>query len=286
MGTPELNIGWKQPPRTRHDPLPAAITQAASQQTFHVIGALVDRGRSPQAFRAYAYFRWVDDWIDETLRTRADRLAFVARQRAIVSAAYAGQPLPEPTVEEQMAVDLIAADCDGHGGLRLYFEHLLAVMAFDAERRGRLISARELDEYTDHLAIGVTEALHYFIGHDDPSPPIETRYLAVTGAHITHMLRDTCEDVAAGYFNVPYEFLAAQGIGPGDVHADAYRDWVESRVRLARACFAAGRGYLAQVRNGRCRLAGYSYCEQFERVLDGLEASAYRLRFDKQDERI
>jgi len=43
MGTPELNIGWKQPPRTRHDPLPAAITQAASQQPFHVIGALVDR---------------------------------------------------------------------------------------------------------------------------------------------------------------------------------------------------------------------------------------------------
>lgn len=286
MGTSELKIGWKQPPRPRTDALPAAITQAASQQTFRVIGALVDRGRSQQAFRAYAYFRWVDDWLDGTLRRRSDRLAFVARQRAIVAAAYAGEPLPDPAVEEQMAVDLIAADRDGHGGLRLYFEHLLAVMAFDAERRGRLISAPELDEYTHHLAVGVTEALHYFIGHDDPTPQVETRYLAVTGAHITHMLRDTCEDVAAGYFNVPYEFLAAQGIGPGDVQTGAYRDWVESRVRLARECFTAGRDYLTQVQNSRCRLAGHSYCEQFERVLDGLEASACWLRFDEQNERI
>lgn len=286
MGTRELTLGCKQLPRLQHDTLPAIITQAASQRTFQVISALVDRGRSQQAFRAYAYFRWVDDWLDGTLRSRAERLAFVARQRALVAAAYAGEPLPERTVEEQMAIDLIAADRDGHTGLRLYIEHLLAVMAFDAERRGRLISAQELDEYTRHLAVGVTEALHYFIGHDDPAPPVETRYFSVTGAHITHMLRDTCEDVAAGYFNVPYEFLAAQGIGPGDVHTDAYRAWIERRVRLARECFAAGRNALARVRNGRCRLAGYSYCEQFERVLDDLEASAYRLRFDGLSERI
>jgi len=29
------------------------------------------------------------------------------------------------------------------------------------------------------------------------------RYLAVTGAHITHMLRDAVEDAEAGYYNIP-----------------------------------------------------------------------------------
>ncbi|MGP2478123.1 hypothetical protein, partial [Listeria monocytogenes] len=66
-------------------------------------------------------------------------------------------------------------------------------MAFDADRKGRIITQRELSQYTKHLAVAVTEALHYFIGHDQPPPPSAERYLAVTAAHIVHMLRDTYE---------------------------------------------------------------------------------------------
>ena len=62
-----------------------------------------------------------------------------------------------------------------------------------------------------------TEALHYFIGHDDYFSYTTARYLAAIAAHITHMLRDTCNDVAAGYFNIPYEFVRSNRIAPGDV---------------------------------------------------------------------
>ena len=99
----------------------------------------------------------------------------------------------------------------------------------------------------------MTEALHYFIGHDDPSPRIPTRYLAVTGAHITYMLRDTFEDVNAGYFNIPCEFLISHKLNPCDIKNDAYRSWVKSRVQIARLCFKTGRSYLAQIKNRRCR---------------------------------
>lgn len=162
----------------------------------------------------------------------------------------------------------------------------MAVMAFDAERRGRLISAYELDEYSRKLATAVTEALHYFIGHDDPSPQTEARYLAVTGAHITHMLRDTVEDVDAGYFNISFEFLSAYGINARNIESSAYQDWVNSRVQLARYYFKAGREYLAQVPNLRCRMAGHAYCVQFERVLDKLEQQNYRISFDEPKETI
>ena len=112
---------------------------------------------------------------------------------------------------------------------------MMAVMAFDADRRGRLISQSELNEYTRWLAVAVTEALHYFIGHDDASPQGEMRYLAVTGAHITHMLRDAVEDAEAGYYNIPREVVAAHGIAPWDVESKAYRDWVkETRAKSAR----------------------------------------------------
>jgi phytoene/squalene synthetase len=155
---------------------------------------------------------------------------------------------------------------------------MTAVMAFDAERRGRLISADELKEYTHHLAIAVTEAMHYFIGHESKSPHDQTRYLAVSAAHITHMLRDTLDDVEAGYFNIPREVVEARRIDPRDVQSEAYRKWIKDRVGLARACFQAGRRYLARVENLRCRVAGFAYTERFESVLSAIECDDYYLR--------
>ena len=81
-----------------------------------------------------------------------------------------------------------------------------------------------------------------------------TRDLAVAGAHIAHMLRDTFEDARAGYFNVPCEMLEASAIGPTDVHSDAYRAWVADRVKLARSCFDGGRDYFARVEAPRGEL--------------------------------
>ena len=91
---------------------------------------------------------------------------------------------------------------------------MMDVMVFDAGRRGSLISQAELSEYTRKLAMAVTEAIYYFIGHADPSPRHAARYLAVSAAHIVHMLRDALEDVDAGYFNIPRELLALRGMSP------------------------------------------------------------------------
>jgi phytoene/squalene synthetase len=120
--------------------------------------------------------------------------------------------------------------------------------------------------------------LHYFIGHGDDAPRTEARYLAVTGAHIAHMLRDACEDVAAGYFNIPCEFLEFYKLDPCDTQSMAFRLWVRSQVRLARKCFVAGKNYLAQVENRRCRLAGSAYVARFETVLNAIEKDDYHLR--------
>jgi phytoene/squalene synthetase len=122
--------------------------------------------------------------------------------------------------------------------------------------------------------------MHYFIGHNSYSPHDETRYLAVTGAHIAHMLRDTFDDLEAGYYNIPREVLEANHIGPQDIHSKAYRAWVKSRVQLARSCFQAGRDYLARVREQRCQLAGMAYTVRFEWVLDTIEREDYCLRSD------
>ena len=258
--------------------LAASLTREASAQTFYTIRYLADRPLVADAYRAYAYFRWVDDMVDQGQMLKADRLAFLARQQEIIACCYQDEWPDNLCPEEYLVADLIHNDQAENSGLKTYINQMMAVMVFDAERKGQFISQGELAEYTRSLATAVTEALHYFIGHNDFSPQDDSRYLAVTGAHITHMLRDAIEDAAVGYYNVPQDFLDTHGITPTDVNHDAYQTWVRNRVQLARKCFAAGRAYLGRVENFRCRLAGYAYIARFEVVLAAIEKDGYRLR--------
>jgi phytoene/squalene synthetase len=256
----------------------ASITKTASRQTYYTVRLLADRKLVDDAYRVYAYFRWVDDTLDSDGSSPSENLAFIARQKSLLEACYRGAFPLAVNANEQMLVDLVRHDPEQGSGLQIYLCNMMAVMDFDARRRGRLVSQKELDAYTHHLASAVTEAMHYFIGHCCPSPRDETRYLAVTAAHITHMLRDTYDDVQHGYYNFPRELLAAKQIQPDDLHSSAYRLWVRSRVQLARGYFALGKRYLARVSNLRCRLAGYAYTARFEWLLDAIEREDYCLR--------
>lgn len=273
--------GPAQPRPRTHMPdaaLPLRITRAASAQAYYTARFLVDRDRRLDAYRAYAYFRWVDDWLDQRESERSERLAFVTRQQALVERGYRGEWPDDLTAEERMLASLIARDDEPDSGLQSYIRNMMAVMAFDADRRGRLITERELSAYALSLSAAVTDALHYFIDHDHAPPRSDARYLPAMAAHITHMLRDTFEDGEAGYFNIPRELLESSGIGPRAVASSPYREWVRDRVRQARAYFAAGADYLDQVRSLRCRIAGYAYMARFTGILDAIEREEYQLR--------
>lgn len=271
--------------------LAATITKAASKQTYYTIRLLVDRDRIADAYRAYGYFRWVDDVIDAEIPllkdtdTRSDpgrvatseRIAFVNRQQSLLEACYRGETPEDLSAEEWILVDLVRNDNEKDSGLQSYLRNMMSVMRFDAARQNKVISQAELSGYSRVLAVAVTEAMYYFIGHER-SPRHEARYLAVTAAHITHMLRDAFEDVDAGYFNIPREYLRSHGCSPKAVNSTAYREWVCSRVQLARAYFKAGRGCTAQVKNLRCRLAGFLYTARFEWMLRAVERDNYCLR--------
>jgi hypothetical protein len=274
--------GWNHGKDDKVNPIittPASsITKAASKQTYYTIRFLVDRDRVEDAYRAYGYFRWVDDVLDADSGSPSERMAFLARQKSLLESCYQGQAPRDTSLQEKMLVELIQQDQEKNSGLQLYLRNMMQVMEFDAKRRGKLISQVELNEYTRWLATAVMECIHYFIGHDDFSPHDETRYLAVSGAHITHMLRDTFDDAQIGYYNIPREVLEANHIGHQDVNSDIYRAWVKSRVRLAREYFRAGKAYFARVRNVRCRLACFAYVARFEWLLDTIEREGYSLR--------
>ena len=266
--------------------LAASITKAASMQTYYTIRLLVDGPRKEDAYRAYAYFRWLDDVLDAAslsgpVPTDSERLArmrFLDHQKALLQRCLQGDCPRSLTPQEAMLAELTRPAEPIDARLTSYLRNMMLVMDFDARRRGRLVSQSELDQYTRWLATAVTDAMDFFIGGGAAAPHDETRYAAVEGAHVVHMLRDTYADVQAGYFNISREVLDVHSIGPADVQSGAYRAWVKRRVQLARGQFETGQAYFARVRSLRHRLAGLAYIARFQWLIETLEREDFALR--------
>jgi len=260
--------------------LARSITWASSKQSYLTARLLADRELADDCLRAYAYFRWADDMIDISLSGEAARTAFIERQKTLIDQLYRGGRPDDLSPEEAMLADLIAHDRFPESGLRSFIRNFMSVIEFDAHRQGLLVSRAELDAYTTCLATAVMDGLQYFIGNGHSYPHTHTRNLAVMGAHITHMLRDTYEDLPVGLVNIPAEYLEAHRLDLNEVNGESMRAWVREQVVLARMCFQDGKIYIDSLDVLRCKLAGVWYCARFECVLNLIEGDGFRLRAD------
>ena len=259
------------------------ITWASSKQSYITAMLLADRDLADDCLRAYAYFRWADDMIDVSLSGSDARTVFIERQKTLINKLYRGERPGDLSPEEAMLADLIAHDRAPESGLRSFIRNFMTVIEFDSYRIGRTANRHELGVYTICLATAVMDGIQYFIGNGHPYPKTHDRNLAVTGAHITHMLRDMLEDFSVGLVNIPDEYLKAHGIGVKDVNSEQFRLWVREQVELARYCFQEGKTYIDSLDVLRCKLAGVWYCVRFECILNAIEHDGYQLRAEYRE---
>ncbi len=274
------------PTRVITENLSRSITWVGSKQSYYTARLLVDKELVDDFYRAYAYFRWADDIVDaptsdgDSPQSDDRRIAFVKRQKELVDRLYQCERPNELTQEEQILADLVSHDQEVNSGLQSFVRNMMSIIEFDAKRKGELISRHDLDWYTGQVAKSVTDGIQYFVGHGHPYPDGDGRYAAARGAHIVHLLRDTRADIADGFFNIPAEYLQANGIGPEDVGSPSYQAWVRERVEQARQYFKEGKRYLDKLDVLRCKIAGYWYAARFEYVLDMIEQDDYQLRLE------
>jgi phytoene/squalene synthetase len=258
--------------------LARSITKKSSKQSYLTARLLADRDLADDCLRAYAYFRWADDVIDISSQSDGERVAFIARQKMLIDQLYQGERSFDLCPEEEMLADLVAHDRGPDSGLRSFIHNFMAVIEFDAMRKGRLVSRKELSVYTTWLATAVMDGLQYFIGNNHPYPKTMDRNQAVVGAHIAHMLRDTLEDVPAGYINIPLEEIRQRGISLENTGSEAFRTWAREQVDRAEDCLQSGKGYIDRLDILRCKLAGAWYCARFEWYLNKIRGDGYLLR--------
>jgi len=265
--------------------LARSITRSGSIQTYITAGLMVDKDLVDDFFRAYAYFRWIDDVIDVNTKTDYERVMFISKQKDLIDNLYQQKEINSLTPEEEILRDLIKNDRGTDNGLQSFIRNMFAIIEFDAHRKGRLIGQDELDWYVNTLGKSVVDGLLYFIGNGSNYPISENKYQAGIGAHITHLLRDMRQDDLGGFINIPREYLESNGIDHSDIEKPAYKKWVQSRVILAREYFAEGKQYLNGLNNLRAKIVGHWYCARFEVVLDTIEKDGYLLRNEYNERR-
>ena len=255
-----------------------AILRVGSKQSYFTARLMVDKNLVNDFCRAYAYFRWADDVIDVFSSSDDERISFIERQKRLVDSFYKKERPGDLVPEEKIAADLISHDKGENSGLQSFIRNMLAIIEFDANRKGRLISQQELTWYTNRLGKSVIDGIQYFIGNGHPYPTTDNRSLAAIAAHIAHLLRDMVRDTADGFINIPREYLESNGISPEDIDHPKFIAWVKDRVQLARQYFRMGKLYINQLEVLRCRIVGLWYCARFESVLDTIERDGYLLR--------
>jgi phytoene/squalene synthetase len=265
--------------------LARSITRSSSKQSFYTACLLVDRDLVDDCCRAYGYFRWADDVIDLNSLPREKRVAFIERQKDLVERLYRGELPTDLCSEEEILADLIRHDRGENSGLQSFIRNFMAILEFDAHRKGQLINQQELTWYSDCLGRAVTDAIQYFVSNGYPYPNDPNRYLAATAAHITHMLRDLRSDLDEGYINIPREYLEEQDLDLKEVENPTMRSWVKAQAEMARQYFREGKRYLDQLDVLRCKIAGYWYCLRFECDLAAIEKDGYILRANYNERR-
>src|SRR5271157_1125837 len=98
--------------------LATGITKSASKQTYYTIRIFADRDRVADAYRAYGYFRWVDDVVDAETASSAERITFANHQKSLLESCYRGEELQGLCPEEWMLVDLVHNDHEKNSRLQ------------------------------------------------------------------------------------------------------------------------------------------------------------------------
>jgi phytoene/squalene synthetase len=255
------------------DLLARNITYKNSRETYFIIKLLVDKPLINDAYKAYAYFRWMDDMADDVITDSTERLKFVARQKKLINNAYNGIFIKTKFPEEELILNLIKYNSQKKSLLHSYVVNFYSIIAFDAKRHGKLVTDKQLEWYSNRIGVAVTDCISFFIGNSTSPTPGMAQYKAATAAHIVHMLRDLKEDIPHGFINISKEFLVKNNLNKIDLNKINLDRWLNEKCKVARIYFKEGRKYIKNIPVFRRKLAAWLYCLRFEPFLKKLERS-------------
>jgi phytoene synthase len=228
----------------------ARLSIKRGSQSFSAAARLFDKQTRERAWLLYAWCRRADDIADNQEMGGAlgdqsglpDRLAHIRRLTAM---AFAGEPTGDPAFD---ALGVVAAEV---GLTEQMAEDVIAGFELDATH-WRPHTEADLLRYCYHVAgaVGVMMAVVMGVSPEDQETLDRANDLGLA-FQLSNIARDIVEDAAAGRCYLPLEWLAEQGIAPGE-HAKPHHR--KALAAMAARLVALVEKHEAAARVGAARL--------------------------------
>lgn len=229
----------------------------ASREKNYVLARLLYGTLFGRAWRhaivGFAWLKCLDDAVDE--EPDADRAAdTLRRQRRLMERVYggdglSGEALPIP---DRFGVPLFRRDRALGAPLRPILEAILETMAFDVDRRGKVLSDAELDAHVVKLGGSVLRYLAHFVSMDLRLPDEYVEPASRAYLHADSLI-DLAEDLRAGLINIPAEAMERYGIDPRSPGPEV-EAWRRNQVPGITALFEEARSHTRRIDSRAMRL--------------------------------
>lgn len=219
-------------------------------------------------FQSYAYFRWLDDFVDQSNDSQESLVCFVLRQKNLIASWYNGESAQASNSRESFIHATINYDKTNEMQLHSMITNFIEAIEWDVSRRYSIVSKNDLGIYSLRLGRSYAEGLLFGLGMkaNDPAYDIAMNKCG-SAAHIAHILRDLSIDLNLGYVNISCEDMKLFDIDPLDPSLHGIGKWIAFSAEKAEALFSEGKIYQKTFPNIKSRLVFDIVCSRYLSVL-------------------
>jgi hypothetical protein len=192
---------------------------------------LVPKTSRKLGYLCFNYLKWVDDFVDNPMNNKNDKLEFVENQLMLISDLSAGKEVELKSNEENFLYHFIKySDSINNHELIKELRTSVESIEMDALRLNNngIFSANELNQYLDKVVRPVFNLTYYLLY---PSVNILTENEYV-GKFIWKVLilRDFFEDIDSGYINISGEDIEKYNLDVNNIKNDINRiEWMKDK---------------------------------------------------------
>lgn len=249
----------------------AAVVKSHNWVAFLADRLFFNRRASMHLNLLYGYFRKVDDFIDDEQRSEAECREFLEHQKRIIRRLYT-----KGAVKSAHAIaPVIAYDLSRGCRLKATIFSLFETFLFDAGRRSKLVTSKELKDYSLNLGKAYARMLLHFI--QARASDGEAAAFLAHACHQVHILRDFFLDQRLGYVNISKEEIRQYKIRLDSINDTNFQRWLRDRINATEGLFERSKTLLDQDRSLRVKLIGHLYSCRYELLLQQIKAAGFWL---------
>lgn len=257
------------------------VTHENRPETLFLLRRLWNREEVSIFSLIYAYFRWLDDYVDLSHRNQEDKILFVDQQWDLWKKLYCNNLTIESssTIYSSILRWVVAYDREHNCVLQKHINRFFNAIMYDANRQYKLESEDALLRYSFDLGGAYTTIL---IILSTPNNKRENSHklaeYAGFASHQIHILRDFFSDIKLGFFNISKQDIDSYGLSLNQNCSNEIRPWVYKVVERAQSAFDTGIAAINRIHSVKCRFLLLSSLSPYLGLMESIKKDNYYLK--------